>query len=85
MILDSAFIFLLFQGFFKSIIIDIKNLFLKQNWLNVPENDVYSQLLSHKVVNTVCLRFEGKDKYNLCKHLGDADFCGQVKYLKSYT
>ena len=22
--------------------------------------------------------FEGKDKYNLCKHLGDADFCGQV-------
>lgn len=21
--------------------------------------------------------FSGKDKYNLCKHLGDADFCGQ--------
>ena len=21
--------------------------------------------------------FSGRDAYNLCKHLGDADFCGQ--------
>ncbi len=25
------------------------------------------------------LRFEARDKYNLCRHLGEADFCGQVK------
>ena len=27
-------------------------------------------------------RFSGQTKYNLCKHLGDADFCGQVGMSK---
>ena len=31
-----------------------------------------------KCDQNVAFSFEGKDKYNLCKHLGDADFCGQV-------
>ena len=43
-----------------------------------------------KKYQNLTFSFEGKDKYNLCKHLGDADFCGQVnpKYadlIESYS
>ncbi len=33
-------------------------------------------------INSLFISFGGKDKYNLCKHLGEADFCGQVRYNK---
>ena len=33
-------------------------------------------------LNSLFISFGGKDKYNLCKHLGEADFCGQVRYNK---
>ena len=37
------------------------------------------------ILYNLLISFGGKDKYNLCKHLGEADFCGQVLHDKYFN